>query len=146
MVLEDGVVAADGRTGYFWQSGAVLFFNIIMVVNLKVLVMSEKYSAGLLIAVFGSILLYWLVYLLETKMFSHFKLADSIWEELITLPIYFVHIILLFLLLGIEYSYRKYKRFVDNQTRFLAKYSQHKMVADLLDLPGMGNVLAPGPR
>lgn len=80
MVLEDGVVAADGRTGYFWQSGAVLFFNIIMVVNLKVLVMSEKYSAGLLIAVFGSILLYWLVYWVETKMFSQFKLADSIWE------------------------------------------------------------------
>lgn len=79
MVLEDGVIAANGRTGYFWQSGAVLFFNIIMVVNLKVLVMSQKFSVGLLISIFGSIILYWIVYLFETKMFTNFKLADSIY-------------------------------------------------------------------
>lgn len=100
MVLESNVLTKDGRTGYMWQSGAVLFFNIIMVVNLKVLVMSFRYSWGLIISIFGSIGLYWFVYFLEAKMFSDFKLVDSIKEEWITLPIYFVQIILTFLLVG----------------------------------------------
>lgn len=62
MVLEDNLLTSGGRTGYMWQSGAVLFFNIIMVVNFRVLVMSYRLSYGLLIAVFGSIILYWIVY------------------------------------------------------------------------------------
>jgi predicted PurR-regulated permease PerM len=80
MVLEDNVLTPGGRTGYMWQSGAVLFFNIIMVVNFKVLVMSYRISIGLLIAVFGSIILYWFVYWLESLMFSDFKLRDSLYE------------------------------------------------------------------
>lgn len=79
MVLEDNILTKDGRTGYMWQSGAVLFFNIIMVVNFKVLVMSHKISVGLLVSVFGSIGLYWFVYFVEAKTFSDFKLKDSIW-------------------------------------------------------------------
>lgn len=79
MVLEDNIVSKDGRTGYMWQSGAVLFFNIIMVVNFKVFVMSHKVSLGLMIAVFGSIALYWFVYMVEAKTFTDFKLKDSLW-------------------------------------------------------------------
>lgn len=62
MVLEDNVLTSDGRTGYMWQSGAVLFFNIIMVVNFKVLVMSCRISLALIIAVLVSLGLYWFVY------------------------------------------------------------------------------------
>lgn len=62
MVLEDNVLTASGRTGYMWQSGAVLFFNIIMVVNFRIIVMSYRLSWGLLVSIFGSITLYWLVY------------------------------------------------------------------------------------
>ena len=62
MVLEDNVLTPDGRTGYMWQSGAVLFFNIIMVVNFKVLVMSCRISLALIIAVLVSLGLYWFVY------------------------------------------------------------------------------------
>ena len=79
MVLEDNILSKDGRTGYMWQSGAVLFFNIIMVVNFKVFVMSHKVSLGLMIAVFGSIALYWFVYMVEAKTFTDFKLKDSLW-------------------------------------------------------------------
>lgn len=62
MVLEDNIIAKDGRVGYMWQSGAVLLYNIIMIVNLRVIVLSNRYSIGLLIAVFGSLILYWFVY------------------------------------------------------------------------------------
>lgn len=62
MVLEDNVLTAGGRTGYMWQSGAVLFFNIIMVCNIRVLVMSYKLSIGLIISILGSMILYWIVY------------------------------------------------------------------------------------
>lgn len=78
MVLEDNVLTAGGRTGYMWQSGAVLFFNIIMVCNFRIFVMSNSISIGLCIAVFGSIILYWLVYWLETLMFEDYKLRDSL--------------------------------------------------------------------
>jgi hypothetical protein len=59
MVLEDTILTQGGRTGAMWQSGAVLFFNIIMVANFRVLVMSYRLSYGLLISVFGSVVLYW---------------------------------------------------------------------------------------
>lgn len=80
MVLEDNIISKDGRVGYMWQSGAVLLYNIIMIVNLRVIVLSNRYSIGLLIAVFGSLILYWFVYWMETKMFEDFKLRDSIHE------------------------------------------------------------------
>lgn len=50
------------------------------------------------------------------------------------MPIYLIHIILLFILLMIEYAYRKFKRFEDNHTRMLSKYSFHKLVNDALGL------------
>ena len=52
----------DGRTGYMKQSGAVLFFSIILVVNLIVLVMSNGVSLGLILSVMFGILSYWAVY------------------------------------------------------------------------------------
>ena len=62
MVLEDDVLDMHGRTGYMEQSGAVLFFNIIIVVNLRILIMSNGMSLILAISVYGSIIIYWVVY------------------------------------------------------------------------------------
>lgn len=45
-----------------------------------------------------------------------------------------MHMILLFLLLMIEFAYRRFKRFEDNHTRMLSKYSYHKLVNDVLGL------------
>lgn len=112
-MLEDTVLTADGRTGYMWQSGAVLFFNIIMVTNFRILVFTYRMSYALLISIFGSIILYWIVYWIQTKVFADFKLADSFREEWTTLPIYFIHIILVFYLIATEYAYRKYKKLKD---------------------------------
>jgi hypothetical protein len=77
MALEDNILTKNGRTGYMWQSGAVLFFNIIMVANFRVLVMSYRLSYGLLISVFGSTILYWVVYWFETRIFEDYNLKDS---------------------------------------------------------------------
>lgn len=62
MVLEDDILDLYGRTGYMEQSGAVLFFNIIVVVNLRILIIGNGLTVILLIAVYGSILIYWVVY------------------------------------------------------------------------------------
>lgn len=49
--------------GYLWQSGAVIYFNIVMVANFRVLmVLSHKFSVGLALAVFSGIVMYWLFY------------------------------------------------------------------------------------
>lgn len=69
LVLENDILTEGGRTGYMWQSGSVLFCNIIMVCNFRVLIMSHRLSYGLLIAVFGSIALYWIIFWLESIMF-----------------------------------------------------------------------------
>lgn len=45
-----------------------------------------------------------------------------------------MHLILLFILLMIEFAYRRFKRFEDNHTRMLSKYSYHKLVNDVLGL------------
>lgn len=77
MTLEDDVLSADSRTGYFAQSGAVLFFNIIIIVNLKILVMSNGITVGLILSILISITMYWIIYFLETLYFSDFVLRYS---------------------------------------------------------------------
>lgn len=67
-------------------------------------------------------------------MFEDFRLSDSIHEEWTTLPIYFVHIILVFLLIVTEYAYLKYMRLSDKQTRFLAFYFSTKKLLDIIGL------------
>lgn len=62
MVLEDNIITSDGRMGYMWQSGSVLLFNIILVVNFRVIVLSSRFSIGMIIAILGSLILYWSVY------------------------------------------------------------------------------------
>lgn len=61
-MMETGVLDAFGRTGYLRQSGSVLFFDVVMVVNLKILVMSRGVRPAILISVVGSIMMYWLMY------------------------------------------------------------------------------------
>jgi hypothetical protein len=60
-----------------WQSGSVLFFNIIMVINFKIISMSNKLSLGLLITIGFQLILYWVVYWTETKILKNYKLKDS---------------------------------------------------------------------
>lgn len=127
-VLEDSVLTADGRTGYMWQSGAVLFFNIIMVTNFRILVFTYRMSYALLISIFGSIILYWVVYWIQTKVFSDFRLADSFSEEWKTLPIFFMHVILVFFLIGIEYGIRKYTKLQDKQKRMAEMMHKNKQI------------------
>jgi hypothetical protein len=64
-LLEDNILNADGRTGYLIQSGSVLYFDIVIIINLRILVLSNGYSPALLLSVFGSISIYWLVYWLQ---------------------------------------------------------------------------------
>ena len=108
-----------------WQSGSVLFFNIIMVINFKIISMSNKLSLGLLITIGVQFILYWVVYWVETKILKNYKLKDSFYEELQTLPIYMMHFILLFLLSGTEYIYRKILAFHDKKIHFLTKYIKY---------------------
>ncbi len=61
-LMEDNVLDYEGRTGYLIQSGSVLYFDIIIIINLRILVMSNGFTPFLLFSVFGSIGLYWLMY------------------------------------------------------------------------------------
>ena len=79
MVLEDDVLDSSGRTGYLEQSGAVLFFNIIIVVNLRILIMSNGVTFFLAFSVYGSILIYWLVYYVEISLLESL-LSESFHE------------------------------------------------------------------
>jgi phospholipid-transporting ATPase len=110
MVLEDDVLDENGRTGYLYQSGAVLFFNIIIIVNFKVLNMCKFLSPIIIFSVFGSIGMYWLVYWVEVNLLET-NLVESFHEEWETPNIYFMHLTLIFLLAGSEYAYLKYKEF-----------------------------------
>jgi hypothetical protein len=51
-------------------------------------------------------------------------LKDSFHEEWETFPIYFVHLALLFLLIGIEYAYTKYLKLKDKEKRLLISYQE----------------------
>jgi len=61
-LLEDNVLDFYGRPGYLVQSGSVLYFDIVIIINLRILVMSNGFTPFLLFSVFGSIALYWLTY------------------------------------------------------------------------------------
>lgn len=61
-LLEANVLDSQGKTGSLYQSGSVLFANIIFVANLRILVMSRGLRPFLLFAVYGSIGFYWLFY------------------------------------------------------------------------------------
>ena len=67
MVLESEIINSDGRVGYFYQSGAVLFFSIILVANLRIFVLSSGISIGLFFSVLIGIIMYWMVYFIESK-------------------------------------------------------------------------------
>ena len=68
MILEDDLLTADARVGYFKQSGAVLFFNILLVINFKVLVMSNGVSIALILSVMFGLCAYWAVYYFEVLL------------------------------------------------------------------------------
>lgn len=80
MVLEDDIISSDGRIGYLYQSGAILYFNIIMVVNLRIFVMSSGISWGLFLSVTFSIAMYWVIYFFESLLLEDFILIDSFYE------------------------------------------------------------------
>jgi len=61
-LLEDNVLTVDGRTGYLAQSGSVLYFSIIIIINLRILVMSNGFSPFLIFTIIWSIGLYWVTY------------------------------------------------------------------------------------
>ena len=76
MVLEDDVLDSLGRTGYLAQSGNVLFFNIIIIVNLRIFILSNGLTFILSLSVFASIMIYWLVLGLEIS-FLQTPLSES---------------------------------------------------------------------
>lgn len=61
-LLENTVLTVDGRTGYLSQSGSVLYFSIVIIINLRILVMSKGYTPFLLITIVWSIGIYWVTY------------------------------------------------------------------------------------
>ncbi len=60
----------DGRTGYMIQSGSVLYFDIIIIINLRILVISNGFTPILMFAVLFSISAYWIVYFLYISTVS----------------------------------------------------------------------------
>ena len=108
MVLESGMIDGEGRVGYFYQSGAVLFFNIILVVNIKILIMSSGLSLGLFISVMISFVNYWLVYFLQSRLFDDFMLVDSIKQEWTTIAILLLHLVMISALSGVELVWDRY--------------------------------------
>jgi hypothetical protein len=107
-VLEDTVLNFDGRTGYLAQSGSVLYFDIVVIINLRILVMSNGFTPFLLFSVFGSIGMYWVAYeffisTVDGEMSASFKQEWTTWN------ICFVHLILIMMLILTEFGYKKYK-------------------------------------
>ena len=69
MYLEEDMIDRDGLMGCLQQSGAVLYFNVVLVANLRVCVLSSGITLGLVLAVFISIFLYWACYFGESLIF-----------------------------------------------------------------------------
>ena len=61
-LLENSVLTVDGRTGYLAQSGSVLYLSIIIIINLRILVMSNGFSPILILTIAWSIGIYWVTY------------------------------------------------------------------------------------
>lgn len=77
-LLENTVLTADGRTGYLAQSGSVLYFNIVVIINLRILVMANGFSPFLMFTIISSIGIYWVTYKLfintvDTQMTESFS-------------------------------------------------------------------------
>lgn len=132
MVLEDDLISADGRVGYLYQSGAVLFFNIILVANFRILVMSSGISWGLFLSVLIGMVMYWLIYIFEGAVLEDFMLKDSIYEEWTTFPILLIHFFLIFCFVITELAYDKYWQLQDRGTRTLLDRTRSILVSNLL--------------
>ena len=62
ILLEYNILDADGRTGYFLQSGSVLYFNIIVIINLRLFVMENGLTPFMLFSILITIASYWFIY------------------------------------------------------------------------------------
>lgn len=133
MVLEDDVLDESGRTGYLAQSGNVLFFNIIIIVNLRILILSNGLTLILFISVFGSIITYWGVFALEISILQT-ELSESFHEEWKTANIYFIHLVLIALLVFSEFAYVKYNELSSMGRRLLMEKKRNFVVGRLLPI------------
>jgi phospholipid-transporting ATPase len=107
-LLENTVLTVDGRTGYLSQSGSVLYFNIIIIINLRILVMSNGFRPFLLIAIAWSTGIYWGMYKFFVKTIDS-EMRESYYQELSTWNIFFVHLLLIAIFILTEFGYKKYK-------------------------------------
>ena len=70
-VMETGVVDANGRISYQAESAMILYFSMVMVVNVKVLLMSHGHTPLLLFCVGITFALYWVFYAVNNRMFPN---------------------------------------------------------------------------
>lgn len=133
MVLEDDVLDEYGRTGYLAQSGNVLFFNIIIIVNLRIFILSNGLTLILFISVIGSIVIYWGVLALEISILQT-ELSQSFYEEWSTANIYFIHIVLISLLVFSEFAYVKYNELSSMGKRLLMEKKRNFVVGRVLPI------------
>ena len=100
MFMEDDIISKSGNTGYLDQSGAILLFNIVLVANLKVLVMSSGVSLALFFSIVSGLGMYWVVYYVELTFLEDFSLADSFYEEWHNISVSFLHLVLVTFFIG----------------------------------------------
>jgi phospholipid-transporting ATPase len=125
-LLENTVLSVDGRTGYLSQSGSVLYFNIIIIINLRILVMSNGFRPFLLLTIAWSTGIYWVMYKFFVKTIDS-EMRESYYQELSTWNIFFVHLLLISIFILTEFGYKKYKWY-DSQL----KRSPFSLVYDVL--------------
>lgn len=102
-----------------------------MVVNFKILIMSNGISIGLLFSVLFGIVCYWMVYYVEV-VYLDIELKYSIYEEWVTPKIIFIHILLIFLLIFIEFGIKIYEERYEKGLHKIAESSRNLLVDELI--------------
>jgi len=101
------MISNEGFTSDLILDGIVLFGIIVIIMNFKVLVMSNGIRPLNILFVPLSIILYWLSYVILRKLFKTSEAVNSLKIWSYPVPI-FIGVILIFLQVFIEEGYRKY--------------------------------------
>jgi hypothetical protein len=100
-----GFIPIGGNTGSFWLAGNFAYFGVVIVANIKVLTSTNNHSFFTFFFIFGSILLFFVVYLIES-MIPQFPLFGSVVPMITSREFYLGMILLTFAIILIEIGLR----------------------------------------
>lgn len=116
----------------FMTSGMTIFLCCVIIANLKIFVLSYTYSWGLIIAIFGSIGMVYIVYALVQAFLPFGEMRNILYPQVSSFSYWGAILACVGLILTFEMAIKRYKRLKELEQRVRVEFVEHEIELSLL--------------